>query len=446
MLLAARAIPDRRRAPAPRAVIWLVLFAVLATLVATVSQIQATQSRRGQQWALDTVSFGEVHADVTGAGIVVAVLDTGINAGHQDLAGTLVGGYDFIEDRPFDPLAPDRQTAVSDHGTMVASIIAAPHDDVGIDGAAPGVKVMPIRIVPDETQGTAGDMASGIEWALDNGADVINISIRTSRDSTAVRLAVERAAAMGVPIVASAGLAPTELPFYPAAYESTIAVAAVDHDLSTYAGSPQFAYVDIAAPGVGILSAGGARSDLYRVGTGTSFAAPHVTAAIALALSSSDGHAHVAVEAVLNTAVDLGLPGRDESFGVGLIDPLMAYRSIAPLTPNAPTTVSATGFGNRTLVSWAAVEGASSYEVVVDGAVVATSSKTFHLVPPERHGQQRSIGVRARTGNGSVSNIALVSTEGQGSPARVTPPKNAPPSYWICDRCFPSDLDRWRGF
>ncbi len=445
MPLAVRAIPDRRRAPAPRAVILVVLTALVATFVTTVTRIQATQSRRGQQWALDTVDFGAVHADVTGAGIIVAVLDTGISAGHQDLVGKIIGGYDFVEDRPFDPFDADRQTAVSDHGTMVASIIAAPHDEIGIDGAAPGVRVMPVRIVPDSTQGTAGDMASGIEWALDNGADIINISIRTGRDSTAVRLAVERADAMGVPVVASAGLAPTELKFYPAAYESTIAVAALDDDLNPYSGSPKRAYVDVAAPGVGILAAGGSRPDLYRVGSGTSFAAPHVTAAIALAMVSSNGDAARAVDVVMQTAVDLGQPGRDDVFGMGLIDPLAAHRSMAPVTPNAPANVSATGFGNRMLVSWTAVEHASRYDVVVDGAIFATSSKTFHFLRPARYGHDRSIGVRTRADDGTTSDLVLVQGPRTGNSARVELPKKAPSNYWICDRCFPSDLDRWRG-
>lgn len=435
------------------AVVAVVVLASLVVLEALDTRSAAATSRRDQQWALDVLRADElVVLGAGGEGVVVAVLDTAIAAGHQDLAGVLVPGHDFIEDRPFDPDAPDRRLAASDHGTMVASIIAAPDDGVGTSGLAPGVRIMPVRIVPDVGQGTAGDMAAGIEWALDNGADVINVSIRTTRDSAAVRAAVERAEAMGVPVVASAGLAPTDVPFFPAAYASTIAVGAVDADVAHHPGSPVAPYVDVVAPGVGIVAAAGGAADAHASGTGTSFAAPYVAATIANAIAGRTVDVDTARAALFATAVDLGAPGRDDAFGYGLIDPVGTFAALAG--PPSPPAVSLTGFGNKVVVRWSAPPSPHvvAHEIVAGGVRVRVEAPGRVAVVPRGHlGRDLVVAVEAHDSLGRVSPAAsavLVAPAGRPpvDPLDRLRRPAASTRYWLCDACYPSDVERLRGY
>jgi len=410
----------------------LLLVVVLVVVLAVgVPSTVATESSRAPQWAievlsLETVSLGTVslegasaqdsHAGAAASGgrsPIVAVLDTDIAAGHQDLAGVLLPGYDFIEDRVFDPQAPDRQLADLDHGTMVASIIAAPDDEHGIRGVAPGVRVLPVRIVPDVGQGTADDMAAGINWALENNADVINLSIRTTQDSPAVREAIERAVDLGVPVVASAGLGPTSVAFYPAAYESVLAVAALTPSLEPYSGSPAAPYIDVAAPGFDIMAAGGSAADVYRTGKGTSFAAPHVSGLLALMMYvAPDATAAQLRQAVVDHAVDLGSPGRDDVYGAGLIDPGPTLAAIAPVS--SPTNLTSVRFGNTVWLNWGEVAGngrVSGYEILFGDVVVLSvgAADTSALAPAVMPVPMVAFGVRTLDSDGRESAVRRVS-------------------------------------
>jgi len=421
----------------PSSVPLLLVVVLVGVLAIAVPSTVATESSRVRQWALETLSLDAVTVDgvpvdaataspdgrsarilvagqaSSGAeGLIVAVLDTDIAAGHQDLAGVLLPGYDFIEDRVFDPDAADRQLAEVDHGTMVASIIAAPDDGHGIRGVAPGVRILPVRIVPDAGQGTADDMAAGIHWALDNDADVINLSIRTTKDSLAVREAIERAAELGVPVVASAGLGPTMVPFYPAAYESVIAVAALTQSLEPYSGSPAMSYVDVAAPGFDIIAAGGSAVDVYHMGKGTSFAAPHVSGLIALMSQvAPDATATQLRQTLLDYAVDLGSPGRDDIFGVGLIDPGPTLAAIAPVGP--PADVIGVRFGNTVWLNWLAtaeIGRVSGYQVLLGDIVVLSvaAGESSVLAPGALPAPTVAYGVRTLGSDGRASAVSRV--------------------------------------
>jgi len=389
----------------------VLLFAVVAIVVPSTV---ATESSRPEQWAIDMLSLDRLSPDDWTP--VVAVLDTDIAAGHQDLVGVLLRGYDFIEDRVFDPAAPDRQLAAVDHGTMVSSIIAAPDDEHGIRGVAPGVRILPVRIVPDTGQGNPDDMAAGINWALDNGADLINVSIRTSQDSPAVRSAIDRAAKLGIPVIASAGLGPTSVAFYPAAYESVIAVAALASSLEPYSGSPAAPYVDVAAPGFDIIAAGGSASDVYLLGKGTSFAAPHVTGLLVLMMQVAPEATVLELRrALFEQAIDLGPVGRDDVYGVGLIDPAATLVAIGPVP--APSNVTGLRFGNSVWLNWN--EGTDSgriagYEVLFDDRVVVAvgADRTSVLAPAVTFASVRTYGVRSVAGDGRASPLAGARTSG----------------------------------
>ena len=182
-----------------------------------------------------------------GAGIKVAVIDTGIDCGHQDLAGGCVYGANFVNgSQPFDD---------NGHGTHVGGIIAARQNGVGVIGVAPEATVYAVKVMDSAGSGSWSSVAMGIDWAVRNGMHVINMSLGATTGSQAVADAVARAEAAGVLVVASAGNSGCcNTVGYPAAYDGVLAVAAVDSIEMRAGFSSTGPQVDIAAPGVGIRS------------------------------------------------------------------------------------------------------------------------------------------------------------------------------------------------
>ncbi|MDY7101498.1 MAG: S8 family serine peptidase, partial [Actinomycetota bacterium] len=328
-----------------------------ATLADAVAAASSNDPLRYCQWQLEAAktTFDAASTLATGAGEIVAVIDTGVDASHPDLAGALVGGQTFLVPGvtahvlPTDPDYDYYWNPTYDpngHGTHVGAIIGARRDNaVGIVGLAPGVKIMPIKVLNDAGSGTSSDVAQGITWATDNGATVINLSLGGTGYSSVVKAAVDHALAAGVTVVAAAGNSgPNSGPIYPAAYDGVIGVGALDRDLgpatfSAYADSHP--YVDISAPGVDICSAwtttprepfGGQ----YAVVNGTSQATPHVAAAAALLLEPNAGIAPDDVTAQLEaTAFDVWAGGNDNVTGFGNVDPETAIAGLGTNLPDA---------------------------------------------------------------------------------------------------------------
>jgi subtilisin family serine protease len=180
--------------------------------------------------------------------------------------------------------------------------------------------VLPVRVLGDDGLGWDVDTASGIVWAVDAGADVINLSLAIDVSSPQLEAAVDYAERAGVVVVAAAGNGgPSGKMPYPARYGTVVAVAA-SSPLSLIAGFSTWGpHVDVAAPGVGIVSTvpGG-----YMSLSGTSMAAPHVAGVAALVAASDPSYTPAQLRARLSyTATDAGLPGRDDAFGAGIIDP-----------------------------------------------------------------------------------------------------------------------------
>jgi len=160
---------------------------------------------RSHQWGLDMIHADEAHAVTSGAGAVVAVVDTGIDAAHPDLQGRVLPGYDLVSG---DATPQDGQG----HGTHVSGIIAADASNgVGVDSVAPGAKILPIRVLDDNGSGSSAAVAAGIDWATSHGADVINLSLGGSiplgglGQESDIDAAIERALAHNVVVVAAAG-------------------------------------------------------------------------------------------------------------------------------------------------------------------------------------------------------------------------------------------------
>jgi len=214
--------------------------------------------------------------------IIIAVVDTGVDLEHPDIKNKIhSSGYDFVND---DSDATDDFA----HGTHVAGIAAAEtHNSEGIAGVAWNCKILPVKVMDDLGEGTYGDMIEGIIWAADNGADVINLSLGGDLPSQSLEAALKYAYDKDIVIVASTGNDGGAV-LYPAAYDDyCLAVAATDYNDLRADWSNFGPEVDVAAPGVRIVSLvptwyWGPGSLPYAYGDGTSMAAPHVAGMAAL--------------------------------------------------------------------------------------------------------------------------------------------------------------------
>ncbi len=281
---------------------------------------------RTNQWNLDRTTFESASGTIGPNSAIVAVLDTGIRGTHEDLAGVLLPGADFV-DGSGSGLVADHF-----HGSHVAGIIAATTNNlVGITGAGPSLRILPVRVLNGNGSGSSADVADGIVWAADNGADVINLSLGSTSNSLVVEAAIDYAVAKGVVVVAAAGNSgnvgnPT---MYPAALASVVSVAAISTDDTKAEFSAYGSWIDITAPGVSILSLHNGGDNNYAYANGTSMAAPHVAAAAAILRASDPSLTVTEIRNLMNaTAEDLGTPGRDDLHGYGLVDPAAALAAI----------------------------------------------------------------------------------------------------------------------
>lgn len=261
-------------------------------------------------WGVSRIGADKIWDTTTGIGVTVAVIDTGIETTHPDLQGKVTKGYDFVN---------EKESAEDDngHGTHVAGIVTATQNDAGTIGVSHGTWVMPVKVLNSAGSGYISDVAKGIYWATDNGAQVINLSLGAPVDTDVLRKAVNYAASKGVLMVAAAGNeygAPCQ---YPAAYSNVICVVAIDS--SNRLASFSNIGGELAAPGVSNYSTflGGT----YRYLSGTSMAAPHVAGSLALLRGiCTDCTSSELIGTLRETAIDLGAEGQDIIFGYGLVD------------------------------------------------------------------------------------------------------------------------------
>jgi hypothetical protein len=286
----------------------------------------------GTNWALDVINTPEVwNQNITGNGIVVAVVDSGVDYTHPDLdgniwrnAGEIAGnGIDddrngFIDDiRGWDFVASDNNPMDLDfdgHGTHIAGAIAAERNNFGITGVAPNAKIMPVRVLATFGSGEPISAAAGIRYAADNGANVINLSLGNDFfPSTQLNDAIEYANNKGSVVVMAAGNLGDIQPAYPArnADRWGIAVGSIDvsgrmDDSSNRSGSTPLDY--LVAPGVEIVST--TPDEDYEVRSGTSMATPHVAGVAALVLNANPTLTPAQVEYILTTTANRnGLTG-----------------------------------------------------------------------------------------------------------------------------------------
>ncbi|MFE7749950.1 type VII secretion-associated serine protease mycosin [Streptomyces sp. NPDC057428] len=330
--------------PRPRRV--LVAAATAAAFVVLPAVPARADAIRDQQWGLEALHTDRAWQTTKGEGITVAVLDTGVDDQHPDLAGQVLPGKDLIG---FGAGRGDGSWAL--HGTAMAGIIAGrgngPGRGDGVLGVAPGAKILPVRVILEsndpsrtkarESRGTA--LAEGIRWATDHGADVINLSLgddsKSAHPEPGEDAAVQYALGKGVAVVASAGNSGEkgDRVSYPAAYPGVIAAAAVDRYGTHAAFSTRRWYATVSAPGVDVVVANPDRH--YYVEWGTSAASAFVSGAVALVRAAHPGLSPAQIKALLaDTARNSPSGGRDDARGYGLVDPAAAIEAGAKTRPD----------------------------------------------------------------------------------------------------------------
>ena len=271
--------------------------------------------RFDQQWGLIKPGFEDAWSRTRGRGIRVAVIDSGAAVRHPDLRHKIALTRDFKHN---DRTVED----VAGHGTHVAGTVAAETDNgTGVAGGCPACKLI-IAKVFDPDEGYDFPIARGITWSADHGAKVINCSFVGPGKSRALKDAISHATSKGAVVVAAAGNGNTSDPKYPAAYPNVIAVAATNRDDKRASFSNHGDWVDVAAPGVGILSTVPGGYDSFN---GTSVAAPHVSALAGLLAAQGLGPRAIR-DRILRSALDLGPKGRDPYYGTGRIRADLATR------------------------------------------------------------------------------------------------------------------------
>src|SRR5919107_4262027 len=205
-----------------------IVLALLLVLLAPAAALAANDPRRGEQWNLDLIESDAAHATATGTGAKIAVVDTGVAAGHPDLAGQILPGHDFVQN---DGTPQDG----NGHGTHVSGIaLAVEGNGVGVSSVAPGAKLLPVRVLDDAGGGTSEDVAAGIDWARTHGAHVINLSLGSdvpiigAAGGDDIDAAIRRAIAAGIVVVAASGNNGVPVCEQPGAGHGLLCVGAVD--------------------------------------------------------------------------------------------------------------------------------------------------------------------------------------------------------------------------
>ncbi|WFE96326.1 type VII secretion-associated serine protease mycosin [Micromonospora sp. WMMD987] len=283
-----------------------------------------TKQVRKDQWHLQYLKVDKAHDISKGAGVLVAVPDTGVDK-HPDLLNNLTQGVDLSTDGSSDD-TKDRDS----HGTGMAGLICA-HGQAnkGALGIAPQSKVLPIRIKLTNNQGNSGDLTAGINYAISKKASVISVSM-TGDSDVQLQRAVRDAVRADIVVVAGAGNQPSQHTVgYPAAYPGVLAVGGIGPDGKHASVSVTGPEIDVVAPAVDIYST--SIDGKYRKGTGTSDATAIVAGAAALVRSKYPYlPAAEVVHRLTATAVDKGPPGRDDEYGYGVIDLVAALTADVP--------------------------------------------------------------------------------------------------------------------
>lgn len=271
-------------------------------------------------WGVIDVNGTDAHQfGVTGAGINIGVIDTGIDYSHEDLQ--VSGGVTFVE-------GTSNYMDDNGHGTHVAGTIAAVNNIAGVIGVSPQVNLYAIKVLDQYRNGNYSDVVAGIEWSISNHMDIVNMSIGGSTASRTLQKAIDHAYNSGILLIAAAGNSGYDKRgtiLYPARYNSVIAVGAVDQQNNRATFSSVGKELELMAPGMNILSTipGG-----YGYDSGTSMAAPHVTGVAALVWEVNPELSNFQIRKVLNESATM--LGDSFYYGNGLVNAFEAVNNVKP--------------------------------------------------------------------------------------------------------------------
>lgn len=327
----------------------------------------------GSAWHLAKVSAPAAWDYSVGKSVTVAILDTGVNGAHPDLAANIVPGWNVYDNN-------NNTADVYGHGTAVAGVAAGVGNNlIGAAGLAWQSRIMPVRVSALDGTASYSNMAKGITWAADQGAKVANLSYQNVAGSATISSAASYLRNKGGVLVVCAGNSGTLLSY--AADTNITAVSSTNSD-DTFSSFSSFgSFVDIAAPGNGIYTTdpGGG----YSMWAGTSFSSPVVAGVYALMIASNPLLTPASLDtAILSSAKDLGAAGRDSYFGAGRVDAGRAVataRTMVVTDTTAPSTSITSPAGGGTLsgvvnvdVSAADPSGVASVDIYANGKLVAT--------------------------------------------------------------------------
>ena len=289
------------------------------------NQTESVEPFAELQYAFAKMGLSRLTNESSGVGVRLAVIDSGVRSDHPAISGHVTATFSAF---------PGAESAAlnTEHGTAVASIIAA---QSGMKGVARDVALMSAQVFrvneAGHLVGDSFDIVRGMDWAVDNGARILNLSFAGRHDAM-LQAAVEAADAKGVIMVAATGNEGADaLVAYPAAYDNVIAVTATDEDDELYGFANRGPRVELAAPGVDVLVAAG--PDGFGLQTGTSMATAYISGSIALMLGREpDLAVRTIKERLARSAFDLGETGRDREFGFGRLD---AFKAVTNVTQSA---------------------------------------------------------------------------------------------------------------
>lgn len=271
-----------------------------------------------EQYTVEKLNLTEVHKVATGREVLVAVIDSKVDINHPDLAGAIVEEYGAV----------GKPEQAHSHGTGMTGAIVSHRKLLGI---APNARILAVHAFSTTTrqspEATTRQIIAGIEWAINKGARIINMSFAGPYDPM-IQLAMRNAAAKGVILIAASGnMGAKSPPLYPAADPHVIAVTATDASDTLFVQAVRGPHLAVAAPGVDVMVP--APADTYQLTTGTSVAAAHVSGVAALLLERHPSiDARTVLEVLTATARNLNPKGRDDQYGWGLIDPAAALQEL----------------------------------------------------------------------------------------------------------------------
>jgi subtilisin family serine protease len=382
----------------------------------------------GSEWHISKIGADVAWDKTQGAGVTIAILDSGVDGTHPDLAASMVPGYNIYDN--------NTNTAdVCGHGTKVAGAAAASANNAaGVAGVAGQAKIMPVRIAyVDPTYGCYAyysTIASGITWAADHGARVVNVSYAYLPTSSAVISAANYLKSKGGLMFASAGNYARDEGFTPT--DSMISVSATDSN-DNLAGFSSFGnFVSLSAPGAGIYTT--VQGGSYSAVNGTSFSAPVAAGVAALMMAANPSLSNTKIESLMySTAVDLGAAGRDAAFGYGRVNAAAAVQaaasSAAPVDSTAPTVSIASPSASSSVSGIVVVNvnaadnvGVARVELKVNNTVVASDTASPFSFSWDSNGVANGMNSLVAVAYDAAGNVASSTPVSVNVANAVTPP------------------------